>query len=74
MDIKTICVVASAALSFCTFVGGAIAFIVLKFNDMTHLQKNYEKINDKLEKLLTVSNSNTKDIAVIQNSLKMFGK
>jgi len=70
MDIKTICVIVSTILSFCTFIGAAIGFCVIKFNDFKHIEKNQTEINDKLDKLLTISNDNTKDIAVINERCK----
>lgn len=80
MDIKTICIVASTVMSFCTFIGGAVAFCVIRFNDMVHIEKNFEKsqkqyesfktaVNEKLDNLLTISNDNIKDIAVINTRL-----
>lgn len=76
MDINTICAVGSLIFSLCTFFGGGIAFCILKFNDFKHLEKNYEKsekqkeefenkINEKLDKLLTLQTTNTTDIAII---------
>lgn len=85
MDIKTMCMVGSFILSFCTFIGGALAFAVVKFNDISHvesaLKENKEALisfknetNGKLDKITELVQSNETKIAVIDERCKSHKK
>lgn len=81
MNIQVICMVASVILSLCTFISGAVAFIIIRFNDFAHIEKNFDKSQEKVEKfenkitkkldeILEIGNQNKEDIAVINERCK----
>ena len=80
MDIKTICMIISVALSFCTFISGAVAFMVIRFNDFAHVEKGFEKaqgnfekfdekINEKIDNVTVIVNKNSTEIAVLNTKI-----
>lgn len=82
MDIKTVCIIISTAMTFCTFIGGAIAFCVIKFNCLNSLQisqdeykkeskEEFKSIVGKLDTVINVITKNKEDIAVINERYKL---
>lgn len=77
LNVGDVCSIVSTVLSVCTFVGGAIGFLILKFNDFAHISadlKNSEKdflefkkdVSGKLNNLLEIHNENKQQLAVIE--------
>ena len=76
MDVRSICAIISVVLSLCTFIGGLIAFCIIRLNDFVHIEKNFEKsqlqfeefkkeVTMKLDILTGMNKDNEKSIAII---------
>jgi hypothetical protein len=65
MNINIIIAVCSLVLNIITILGGAIGFCILKFNDFSHMSKNFEKMESQLNKVLEKTTENEKNIAIL---------
>ena len=71
MEVGNVCAIASVVLSLCTFVGGAIGFCIIKFNDMHHNELSLRKVEEKLDDIIKIQNLHGEAIVRIEERCKV---